>query len=68
MTIYILLSVCMFISLMNLVATVLLSNSVFRLFGPNTPPQIRAERNDDSGLVDPAPTPTYDARFLSQNS
>lgn len=58
---YILLSFCLFFSLLNLIFTLLLSNSVYRLLSPV---KNKKEKNDDNaGLVDLKPTVTYDPRF-----
>lgn len=63
MLLYILISICCLISFSNLVFTIFLSNSIFRIFIPKNigkNPRIRA---DDSGLVDVGPSLTYDIRF-----
>jgi hypothetical protein len=58
---YILCGSTCFLSLVNLVAVIFLSNSLFRLLvsGRSTPPS----RDEGSGLVEPSPTVTYDPRF-----
>lgn len=63
---FIIVSVCCFISSMNLLATVFLSNAVFRLLVSSRPqkdsPVIPSK---DTGLVDLKEVPTYDPRFKS---
>jgi len=63
---FIIVSVCCFISFMNLLATVFLSNAVFRLLVSSRPqkdsPVIPSK---DNGLVDLKEVPTYDPRFKS---
>ena len=58
----VLVSVCLAVSLLNLVSTIFLSNFVFRLLvaerrTPGKPPET------EKGLVDPGYSPTYDPRF-----
>lgn len=59
----VLVSVCLAVSLLNLVSTIFLSNFVFRVMvddrrSPKAPPE-----PDQKGLVDPGYSPTYDPRF-----
>ncbi len=61
---YILCGATCFISAVNLVAVVFLSNSLFRLLVAERPPRI-SPKGSDAGLVDPSPTVTYDPRFRS---
>jgi hypothetical protein len=62
---YVLVSVSALAGVLNIVATVMLSNSLFRLLkgGSDLTPRPPAEKG---GLVDPKPTPTYDPRFRQQ--
>jgi len=55
---------CCFVSLLNLVFTILLSNSLFRIVSrlPEGAP-VSTDDDSDRGLVDLKPTPTYDIRF-----
>lgn len=64
----ILISLCLFFSVLNLTFTVFLSNSIFRfLTGLSSGIREGARIEDspsDSGLVDPKNSVTYDRRFV----
>lgn len=56
---------CLF-SLINLIAIIFLSNSLFRILIKNsTTLENIDEPKNTAGLVDPRPTATYDPRFRS---
>lgn len=57
-----LVSICLAVSLLNLVSTIFLSNFVFRLLVADRKPPTQP-KPDDRGLVDPGYSPTYDPRF-----
>ena len=59
---YVLCGASCFFSVVNLVAVVFLSNSLFRILVADRPPAPTRERRD-TGLVDPSATVTYDPRF-----
>lgn len=73
----ILVSICLFFSILNFIFIVFLSNSIFRFLAYNAskelePLPINKTTNNttnnnnnrlESGLVDPKPTSTYDPRF-----
>lgn len=62
----ILISLCLFFSVLNLFFTVFLSNSLFRFFALFSG-GVRDEESavdSDSGLVDPKNSVPYDRRFL----
>jgi hypothetical protein len=61
---YILCGATCFLSLVNLVAVIFLSNSLFRLLVAGRPVHA-SSKGSDAGLVDPSPTVTYDPRFRS---
>lgn len=60
----ILISLCLFFSVLNLFFTVFLSNSLFRLLTGGVRDEGEAVGDSDSGLVDPKNSMTYDRRFL----
>jgi hypothetical protein len=64
---YLLVGASVLVGVMNLVATILLSNAIFRSMNP---PAEAGRAPDDpresAGLVDPVATPTYDPRFRSE--
>lgn len=69
----ILISCCLFFSVLNIIFTVFLSNSIFRLLTSNGKNLIKKQidksknnTNEDGGLVDLEPTVTYDPRFRNQ--
>ena len=66
MILNILVSVCCVVSFLNLIFTILLSNSLFRIASrtPNSPKE--PEASMDAGLIDLKPTPTYDIRFRQE--
>jgi hypothetical protein len=61
----ILISLCLFVSVLNLVFTLLLSNSMFRVVKTiiGQEPVAVSSQTQDTGLVDVANVPTYDTRF-----
>ena len=63
--IIILISVCCFFSLSNLIFVVLLSNSIFRLLAKKTEYAPLPDQ-ENKGLVDIKNFPTYDPRFLNK--
>jgi hypothetical protein len=63
--IIVLLSICCFVSLSNLIFIVLLSNSIFRLLAKKTE-NIPLSDQENKGLVDVKNFPTYDPRFLNK--
>jgi len=72
-TLYVLVGLSCFLSFINIVFVVFLSNSLFRFFVTKDPPEQRpvpkgppvpkTNLTQDSGLVDVGYFPTYDARF-----
>jgi hypothetical protein len=70
---YIICGASCFVSLANLVATLFLSNALFRVlvserdYPPPEPPRLEPPRpaTPDKGLVEVSETPTYDPRFRS---
>jgi len=67
---YILLSASCFLSFLNFVSLILLSNAIFRLLVPNKkPPLVSSEAPpaQESGLIDLKQSSTYDPRFASRN-
>lgn len=63
MILNIIVSTCLFVSFLNLIFTILLSNSLFRIVSRLPENSAKSELVPDSGLVDVGPTPTYDTRF-----
>lgn len=63
MILNILISFCFAVSFLNLIFTILLSNSLFRIVSRLPENSSKSELIPDSGLVDVGPTPTYDTRF-----
>jgi len=63
MTLYILMSICLFFSFLNFVFIIFLSNFIFRFFVNSKPSTEKLPNNINSGLVDLKPTVTYDPRF-----
>lgn len=63
---YVLCGATCFVSVVNLVAVLFLSNSLYRIFAASRlpPPSPTVERRE-RGLVDPSATVTYDPRFRS---
>ncbi|NBT57308.1 hypothetical protein EBT16_00835 [bacterium] len=66
MTLNLLVSACCLISFLNLIFTILLSNSLFRIVSRLPANSVKSEDFPESGLVDPRPTPTYDTRFRQE--
>jgi hypothetical protein len=66
MILNILVSACCAVSFLNLIFTILLSNSLFRIVSrlPSRPEEPEAPM--DVGLIDVKPTPTYDTRFRQE--
>lgn len=64
MILYILISICLFFSILNFIFIIFLSNSIFRLLISNSKSIEEKPLNiTTSGLVDLKPTVTYDPRF-----
>lgn len=63
MILNILVLVCCVVSFLNLIFTILLSNSLFRIVSKMPVNSIASEAPIETGLVDVRPTPTYDVRF-----
>jgi hypothetical protein len=63
MILYILVSFCFVVSFLNLIFTIMLSNSLFKIVSKLPENSSKSELIPDSGLVDVRPTPTYDTRF-----
>lgn len=61
--VYVLCGATCLVSVLNLVALVFLSNSLYRILAPDNPPPPPTREKRDTGLVDPAATVTYDPRF-----
>lgn len=57
------------VGIVNLVAVLFLSNALFRiLLSPPDRQRQDAEESGDKGLVDVAPTMTYDPRFVPKKA
>lgn len=65
MILNVLVSFCCAISFLNLIFTILLSNSLFRIVS-RLPENSAKSEKILTGLVDVRPTPTYDARFRQE--
>lgn len=63
MILSILVSLCCSVSILNLIFTILLSNSLFRIVSRLPEDSVKSKKIPDVGLVDVEPTPTYDTRF-----
>jgi hypothetical protein len=75
MILYLLLSFCCFLSFLNLIFLIFLSNSLFKVLietrnletrAIKNQPRRKVEGQPESGLLDPSPTATYDIRFRSE--
>jgi hypothetical protein len=66
MILNILVSACCVVSFLNLIFTILLSNSLFRIASRNPSSPEEPESSGDAGLIDVKPTPTYDTRFRQE--
>ncbi len=65
----ILICCCLFFSFLNIIFTIFLSNSIFRLITDDEQKIIKKsneKNNPQDGLVDIKPTVTYDPRFRNQ--
>jgi len=70
MTVIVVCAVSLAFSVLNLVATLFLSNFVFRAFvaGPTRPEPPRTPERGSPGLMEVKDAPTYDPRFMRARS